>query len=95
MLEKIRQNMDIAKFTRLFFASSKQSKKHLKKTNYWRRGSIIVSWNVSNKMTNMKCHLFHIHAPNLLKPQKEETKVTNKMLTLLATLTKMRKQGVF
>jgi hypothetical protein len=44
---------------------------------------------------NIKCHLFHIHAPNLLEPQKEETKVANKILTLLATLTKMRKQGVF
>ncbi len=42
--------MDIAKFTCSFFASSKQSRRHLKKTNYWRGVSIIAGWNVSNKM---------------------------------------------
>jgi hypothetical protein len=34
----------------LVFASSKESRGHLKKTNYWRGGSTIVGWNVLNKM---------------------------------------------
>jgi hypothetical protein len=74
----------------------KTIQRHLKKTNYWRGGSIIAGWNVLNKMHDKhEMSLFHIHAPNLLNPQREETKVANKMLTLLTTLTKMRKQGVF